>query len=71
MIQHADINDEALRQLIGKRKIDLGGNSNLKIYGRLMCVSGERMQKKNRVFFVSEEEAIQQGSRPCGQLYKK
>jgi methylphosphotriester-DNA--protein-cysteine methyltransferase len=75
MIQHADICDEALRQLIRRRKIDLGGNRNLKIYGRLNCVSGKRMKKENRIFFISEEEAIRQGFRPCGhcmrQEYKK
>jgi methylphosphotriester-DNA--protein-cysteine methyltransferase len=33
------------------------------------------MKKENRIFFISEEEAIRQGFRPCGhcmrQEYKK
>ncbi|HEX4851811.1 MAG TPA: Ada metal-binding domain-containing protein [Puia sp.] len=44
----------------------MAGNANLKIYGRLDCRSGKRMQRKNRVFFEDEAEAIQRGFRPCG-----
>ena len=48
----------------------LGGNSKLKIYGRLDCPSANRWIKKgyyveNRVFFIDEETAIECGYRPC------
>lgn len=36
-----------------------------KIFGRLDCKSGMRMNKENRVFFHSLEDAIKQGYRPC------
>lgn len=64
-----------LKNLIENGKIILGGNSKLKIYGTLTCGSGKRMKKENHVFFGSEQEAIQQGYRPCGNCmnnkYKK
>ena len=48
----------------------LGGNKKLKIYGRLDCPSAKRWIEKgyyisNRVFFESEEVAIEAGYRPC------
>jgi methylphosphotriester-DNA--protein-cysteine methyltransferase len=36
-----------------------------KIFGRLDCKSGMRMKKENRVFFLTWEDAIQEGYRPC------
>lgn len=36
-----------------------------KIFGTLVCKSGKRMKKENRVFFHSLEDAINQGYRPC------
>lgn len=66
MIKHNDINAEQLRIKIRKADIVLGGNEKLKIYGSLACVSGKRMKKQNRVFFVSEKEAVENGYRPCG-----
>ena len=36
-----------------------------KIFGRLDCKSGMRMQKENRVFFLSWEDATAEGYRPC------
>ena len=36
-----------------------------KIFGRLDCKSGMRMRKENRVFFLSWEDAIAEGYRPC------
>lgn len=59
-----------LKILIEEGKIIMGGNSKLKIYGTLSCGSGKRMKKENRVFFSSEEEAIQEGYRPCGNCMK-
>lgn len=35
-----------------------------KIFGRLDCKSGMRMSKKNRVFFLIWQDAINQGYRP-------
>jgi len=36
-----------------------------KIFGRLDCRSGMRMKKENRVFFLTWEDAIAAGYRPC------
>lgn len=36
-----------------------------KIFGRLDCKSGMRMNTENRVFFLSWDDAISQGYRPC------
>ncbi|NBB20953.1 metal-binding protein [Runella sp. CRIBMP] len=55
-----------LSVLIGTGEISLGGNCRLKIYGQLICASGKRLSPQNRVFFKSEEEALQHGYRPCG-----
>lgn len=48
----------------------IGGNKNLKIYGRLDCPSAKKWIEKryyvnNRVFFENEEIAILAGYRPC------
>lgn len=42
-----------------------GGSKNKKIFGTLDCASGKRMNKENRVFFHSIEDAIKSGYRPC------
>jgi methylphosphotriester-DNA--protein-cysteine methyltransferase len=70
MIKHTDFEDNEkdklkLRQLINEGKVVLGGNASLKIYGTLQCKSGKQMERKNRVFFSSEKEAINSGYRPC------
>jgi hypothetical protein len=70
MIKHTDFenNDEGkskLSALIRAGKIGIAGNMTLRIYGTLQCRSGIRMQRKNRVFFSSEHEAIAAGYRPC------
>jgi len=48
----------------------LGGNSRLKIYGRLDCPSARRALSRGyarrRVFFADEATAIAAGYRPCG-----
>lgn len=62
----ADVSDQDLRKLILRRKITFAGNVKLKIYGRLQCASGKKMKKSNRIFFYSEEEAVDLGFRPCG-----
>jgi methylphosphotriester-DNA--protein-cysteine methyltransferase len=60
-----------LKLLIRNGEIVLGGNRQLKIYGTLSCKSGKRMKKENRVFFISEKEALDNGYRPCGHCMKK
>lgn len=48
----------------------LGGNSTLRIYGRLDCARAVAALKlgyaKHRVFFADERAAIEAGYRPCG-----
>jgi methylphosphotriester-DNA--protein-cysteine methyltransferase len=66
MIQHEKVTDRELKELIRQKAVKLGGNSKLKIYGKLHCKSGKRMKKENRVFFYSASAAIQEGFRPCG-----
>lgn len=70
MIKHLDVNDSILRSKIKQKEICFGGNRKLKIYGTLQCKSGKRMKRENRVFFVSENEAIKIGYRPCGHCMK-
>ncbi len=42
------------------------GHRPRKIFGRLTCPSGRRkMKKENRVFFLTWEDAIAAGYRPC------
>ena len=36
-----------------------------KIFGRLDCRSGMRMKKENRVFFLTLQDALDAGYRPC------
>jgi methylphosphotriester-DNA--protein-cysteine methyltransferase len=72
MINHSEINDRELLKKIKQKEICFGGNKKLKIYGTLNCASGKKMKKENRVFFISEREAIKNGYRPCGNcLHKK
>ena len=75
LIKHEDIEDIELRKMIRNGSIQFGGNRKLKIYGKLDCKSGKRMKIINRVFFNTEEDAIQLGYRPCGNCmrtaYKK
>ncbi len=75
MILHNDITDITLREKLRDQSITFAGNVLAKIYGTLKCKSGKRLQKQNRVFFSSEDEAITGGFRPCGSCmhgaYKK
>lgn len=55
-----------------------GGNSKLKIYGRLDCPSALSTIKrfpgsyeKSRVFFLDEKTALAAGYRPCGNCLRK
>ena len=56
----------------------LGGNSDLKIYGRLDCGSAlatirnhPGSYEKKRVFFADEKAALAAGYRPCGNCLRK
>jgi methylphosphotriester-DNA--protein-cysteine methyltransferase len=76
MIKHANFETnkegvQELHRLIRQGKIVLAGNLRLKIYGTLACRSGKKMLRKNRVFFQSETDALQNGFRPCGHCLKK
>ncbi|MBV8255602.1 MAG: metal-binding protein [Chitinophaga sp.] len=62
---------KALLAAIKKGEIRFGGNRKLKIYGTLQCSSGKRMKTVNRVFFVSEDEALSMGYRACKRCMKK
>jgi methylphosphotriester-DNA--protein-cysteine methyltransferase len=66
MFYNSTISTKELHHKIHHATICFGGNKQLKIYGTLQCGSGKRLNKANRVFFGSEEEAIQQQFRPCG-----
>jgi methylphosphotriester-DNA--protein-cysteine methyltransferase len=65
MVRHDQLDYLTLRSLIRHGQITYAGNKKLKIYGTLMCSSGKRMKRENRVFFASEQDAVQQGFRPC------
>jgi len=66
MIRHDAIDDDDLHRLIASGHIRYGGNSRLRVYGRLDCGSGKRMKRAVRVFFACEDEALAAGFRPCG-----
>lgn len=71
MIEHSEISDNELQRKLRRKEILFGGNKRLRIYGRLLCSSGKRMKRENRVFFSSESEAIENGYRPCGHCMKE
>jgi methylphosphotriester-DNA--protein-cysteine methyltransferase len=66
MMTHHTLTDGEVLARIRSGEIRLAGNRRLRIYGRLECASGKRMNRANRVFFESEAEAIRLGYRPCG-----
>jgi methylphosphotriester-DNA--protein-cysteine methyltransferase len=66
MIRHVSKNPQLLIRKIKSREVVFAGNKKLEIYGALSCFSGNRMKKENRVFFSSEQEAVNNGYRPCG-----
>ncbi|NBA88686.1 metal-binding protein [Emticicia sp. CRIBPO] len=71
MWYHEHISDSELRHRLRNKTIVLGGNKQLKIYGRLKCKSGKRMKRTNRVFFSSVHEAESLQYRPCGHCMPK
>jgi hypothetical protein len=70
MKSHSELSDLDLRSKIKQKEIGLGGNINLKIFGTLSCASGKKLKRENRVFFLDEKEAIENGFRPCGNCLK-
>ncbi len=70
MIKHTDIEAAELRAMIKQNLVRFGGNRSLKIYGGLSCTSGKKIKRGNRVFFNSEQDALQNGYRPCGHCMK-
>ena len=70
MIKHTEISEIELLNQVRSKEICLGGNMHLKIFGTLKCKSGKRLKRLNRVFFMSESEAIKIGYRPCGHCMK-
>ncbi|MCD8214131.1 MAG: metal-binding protein [Clostridiales bacterium] len=59
-------------------KGELGGNSKMKIYGKLECGTANSTIKrfpgqyeKHRVFFADEKTALAAGYRPCGNCLRK
>ena len=71
MIKHLNLKNKELASLIKEKNIRFGGNARLKIYGTLHCKSGKRMKTENRVFFSSEQDAKNEGYRPCGHCLRK
>lgn len=71
MIDHSKISDSDLRIKLKNKTILFGGNKRDNIYGTLSCASGKRLDRENRVFFTSEEKALQAGFRPCGHCMRK
>lgn len=71
MKKHFELTDSEVFLSIKNRKIVLGGNKKLKIYGLLNCKSGKRMKRENRVFFSNEKEAVKLGYRPCGHCLRE
>jgi methylphosphotriester-DNA--protein-cysteine methyltransferase len=65
MISHIEL----YTGLIKNNILLFAGNRTLKICGSLSCNSGKRMKTTNRVFFTSEQEAIENGYRTCGGLH--
>lgn len=65
MIRHTLLEKSELHRLLREKKLTLGGNRTLRIYGRLDCRAGKRMKAENRVFFRDETDALVHGYRPC------
>lgn len=71
MILHSEISDSELLSKIKQQEICFGGNKKLKIYGTLSCASGKKIKRENRIFFLTEKEAIANCFRPCGHCLKE
>jgi len=77
MLSHSEMGSTALERrrtlwkLVRTGAVTLAGNRRLKIYGRLDCSSGKRMNVVNRVFFRDEADAVSTGYRPCGHCMRE
>lgn len=71
MVGHCELSKSKLFQALKRQKFKWAGNRRLKIYGTLRCNSGKRMKVENRVFFTSEQVALDAGYRPCGHCIHK
>ncbi|MCT2564118.1 Ada metal-binding domain-containing protein [Chryseobacterium herbae] len=71
MEKHTEISDIDLRRKIRHKEINFAGNRKLKIYGLLTCSSGKKMKRENRIFFISEKDALENKYRPCGHCMKE
>jgi methylphosphotriester-DNA--protein-cysteine methyltransferase len=71
MVEHRNISGSELRKKLRRKDLIFGGNKIRSIYGNLHCLSGKRMKRENRIFFVSEDEAKAAGYRPCGHCMKQ
>lgn len=65
MWRHDELTDGELFSLLRRGAIAFAGNRRARIYGQLHCASGKRLLRRNRVFFASEQEALEAGYRPC------
>jgi methylphosphotriester-DNA--protein-cysteine methyltransferase len=66
MQHHKHLTPIDLRNLIHSGEIQFAGWFTGKIYGHLSCISGKhKINRENRVFFKTEQEALQLGYRPC------
>ena len=70
MINDSETNRKDIVRKIKKAAICFAGNSPMKIYGLLYCNTGKRMKTCNRVFFSSQQEAIDNNYRPSGHCMK-
>jgi methylphosphotriester-DNA--protein-cysteine methyltransferase len=68
---HKHLSTKELHELVKRHPTLVGGNILLKLYGKLTCASGKRMNTVNRVFFRNEHEAQQAGYRPCAHCMPK
>jgi len=72
MISHLELGNASfarnrkIKELIDEGHVCFAGNKKLRIYGTLHCSSGKRMKPENRVFFKTENEALENQYRPCG-----
>lgn len=71
VLYHKATSDQMLFVLLKNKKIKWVGNQSLKIYGKLNCKTGKRMNRENRIFFTTETEALELGYRPCGHCMKE
>ncbi|RAW02642.1 Ada metal-binding domain-containing protein [Pseudochryseolinea flava] len=71
MFLNHTISKRDILRAIRRGDIVFAGHAKLKIFGRLNCRSGKRMNKVHRVFFRSEGEAIAADFRPCGHCMRQ